>query len=254
MKKCSKCNIDKPIDNFGKAKAYKDGFYCWCKECTAAYHREKKKNIIPVAKVSYQECKICKIVKSADLFTLSKSTKTGIESRCKQCYRDVTRERRGGLNPKTVERHALAKEDKFRCGLCNKIQELKEKVKDGCCYQCNRRKARINSKKYYNTEKRREQSKKYAHRERTDRHKRRARLRDAIGNFTKEQLKARFEYHGDRCIYCKSTNRVTVEHMIPLCRGGTNWASNIAPSCYHCNTSKGKRTHKEFLDYQNSIK
>lgn len=40
MKTCTNCNTHKPLDNFGKKKAHKDGLEYWCKEC----HREYKKS------------------------------------------------------------------------------------------------------------------------------------------------------------------------------------------------------------------
>lgn len=42
------------------------------------------------------------------------------------------------------------------------------------------------------------------------------------------------------CIYCgdKSTQ---IEHIIPLCRGGTHGIGNLAGACERCNKSKGAR-------------
>jgi hypothetical protein len=37
MKKCSKCNIEKSHDEFGKDKARKGGLKSWCKPCYKAY-------------------------------------------------------------------------------------------------------------------------------------------------------------------------------------------------------------------------
>ena len=34
MKDCTKCNIEKPLRNFGKASKRKDGHHSWCKDCT----------------------------------------------------------------------------------------------------------------------------------------------------------------------------------------------------------------------------
>ena len=33
MKTCTKCHIEKSLDNFQKAKGYKDGYQTWCKSC-----------------------------------------------------------------------------------------------------------------------------------------------------------------------------------------------------------------------------
>ncbi len=85
--------------------------------------------------------------------------------------------------------------------------------------------------------------------------RRRARKRGAAGTFTANDWKQRLAYHGYRCIYCgveKSETPqgwLTCEHLIPLSRGGTNWPSNLAPSCLSCNCKKSTKTHFEFIEY-----
>jgi len=47
------------------------------------------------------------------------------------------------------------------------------------------------------------------------------------------------------CYYCKKVFLVdilTVEHLTPLCLGGTNDPSNIALACLTCNQEKGKES------------
>ena len=49
MKTCSKCGIEKPLDEFYKDKGSKDGKYCWCKPCakasSRAYYGENTKTV-----------------------------------------------------------------------------------------------------------------------------------------------------------------------------------------------------------------
>jgi len=44
MKKCSKCQIEKPFDDFYKKKTNKDGYYGHCKECQNEYGRSHYKD------------------------------------------------------------------------------------------------------------------------------------------------------------------------------------------------------------------
>ena len=49
---------------------------------------------------------------------------------------------------------------------------------------------------------------------------------------------------GDRCGYCRTSSCVTghpltVEHIVPLARGGTSDVSNLWMSCRRCNEFKG---------------
>lgn len=43
---------------------------------------------------------------------------------------------------------------------------------------------------------------------------------------------------GGKCFYCGSTERLTVDHIIPLKHGGSNLASNMITSCHSCNSTK----------------
>lgn|SRR5579885_596616 len=50
------------------------------------------------------------------------------------------------------------------------------------------------------------------------------------------------------CCYCKIVffiDELTVEHLTPLCLGGTNDPSNIALACGPCNHERGKKSWKE---------
>ena len=79
------------------------------------------------------------------------------------------------------------------------------------------------------------------------RQQRRALKANADGTSTAEQIKARFQYHENRCYYCgDNESGLHVEHRIPLSRGGSNWPANLVPSCPSCNLQKGTKTETEF--------
>jgi 5-methylcytosine-specific restriction endonuclease McrA len=44
------------------------------------------------------------------------------------------------------------------------------------------------------------------------------------------------------CIYCGSKENITIDHIIPITRGGMHVIGNLAPACSHCNSSKNNRT------------
>jgi len=52
-----------------------------------------------------------------------------------------------------------------------------------------------------------------------------------------------------RCQYCgktaKDDTRLEIDHITPLCEGGSNEDSNLVTACFDCNRSKGGRV----LDY-----
>ena len=50
-----------------------------------------------------------------------------------------------------------------------------------------------------------------------------------------------FEKHGEFCQHCGSTENITIDHIIPIAKGGTNEFINLQPLCKSCNSSKGAR-------------
>lgn len=53
-----------------------------------------------------------------------------------------------------------------------------------------------------------------------------------------------------KCFYCgcelNDSNR-TIDHVIPLSKGGKNTLENVVPCCFGCNNKKGTKTIREFL-------
>lgn len=48
------------------------------------------------------------------------------------------------------------------------------------------------------------------------------------------------------CAYCGSTEQITIDHIVPLSRGGRHEVENLAPACLPCNCSKGARLLSEW--------
>jgi hypothetical protein len=40
-KVCTRCGVDKPLSEYGRQSANKDGLYYHCKECVSAYHKAR---------------------------------------------------------------------------------------------------------------------------------------------------------------------------------------------------------------------
>lgn len=57
-----------------------------------------------------------------------------------------------------------------------------------------------------------------------------------------------------RCYWCDQSTRqhmgwqnsATIEHLVPVSQGGTNFASNLASACYRCNIMRGTMCVAEF--------
>jgi 5-methylcytosine-specific restriction endonuclease McrA len=70
---------------------------------------------------------------------------------------------------------------------------------------------------------------------------RRALKRQAPGYFTAEEWLDRLADYGGTCPCCLKRRKLTVDHIVPLAEGGTNWIWNIQPLCLRCNSAKGNR-------------
>jgi 5-methylcytosine-specific restriction endonuclease McrA len=54
------------------------------------------------------------------------------------------------------------------------------------------------------------------------------------------------ERWGGMCVYCQAVPADTVDHIVPVSRGGTNYRKNLVPACRSCNSSKSARDVHEF--------
>lgn len=52
------------------------------------------------------------------------------------------------------------------------------------------------------------------------------------------------------CCFCKSDGALTVEHLVPLAKGGKNEEHNLFGSCMKCNNSKGIKDWKAWFRKQ----
>ncbi len=49
----------------------------------------------------------------------------------------------------------------------------------------------------------------------------------------------------NRCLYCGSREKLTIDHVIPKSRGGDDSWENLVSACTDCNHRKGNRTPRE---------
>ena len=46
---------------------------------------------------------------------------------------------------------------------------------------------------------------------------------------------------GHRCVYCGATERLSLDHVMPFSRGGSDHPANLQALCLPCNWSKGAK-------------
>lgn len=78
--------------------------------------------------------------------------------------------------------------------------------------------------------------------------RRRARERSAPGKHGVRDIRKQLKAQRSKCYWCKVRLGVAyhVDHVIPLCKGGSNGPENIVLACAPCNLSKGQKMPSEF--------
>lgn len=72
--------------------------------------------------------------------------------------------------------------------------------------------------------------------------RRKALLADAgVFEFTSRDWRRMCARSGGRCFYCGHLAPLTMDHVIPITRGGRHSAGNLVPACARCNSSKKDR-------------
>jgi 5-methylcytosine-specific restriction endonuclease McrA len=152
------------------------------------------------------------------------------------------------------------------CTRCNKHLSDKDFYKDSrngglrsWCKFCHQKVSSAYQKSDPIGSRRRRQKYRDANPFRLDTHRahRRALKYGTTSSLTECEWKVVVESHGYICHICGATltlevrkdNTLSLDHELPLNRGGKNAKENVLPACWNCNRSKGDRTRSEFKDW-----
>lgn len=82
---------------------------------------------------------------------------------------------------------------------------------------------------------------------RLEAHRRRGRIRGADGHFTQDDVARIFAAQKGHCAACGKRRKLTIDHIKPLAKGGSNWPSNIQGLCLSCNQAKQAKDPIDFM-------
>jgi 5-methylcytosine-specific restriction endonuclease McrA len=82
---------------------------------------------------------------------------------------------------------------------------------------------------------------------------RRARKRGADGSYTRHDVAKIAAAQKGRCAVCKKRAKLTIDHIVPLSKGGSNWPSNLQMTCMSCNCRKNDKDPIAFMREQGRL-
>lgn len=74
---------------------------------------------------------------------------------------------------------------------------------------------------------------------------RRGRVASA-GEYTHAEWESLCDFYGHICLCCRESKPLTVDHVVPLSKGGRNTIDNLQPLCASCNSRKNQK----IIDYR----
>jgi len=250
MKTCSKCAETKPLDLFAKDKRRPDGRGSRCKACENARNRERGRTISAAYTAlptdGERTCTACGETKPLTEFAPRKDSPTGFRSACNPCKREGD----AAAMRRWRERNPELNAQRAREWTASHLEQERERWRTYDAAHREERRLAIAKSRAENPE---------YHRE----------LRRAWREANIEACRARCRAYWNRrragadpsaevdafaellllqaCAYCGATGDMSIDHVVPLSRGGKHEIENLLPACRSCNSSKGAKLLEEWL-------
>lgn len=167
--------------------------------------------------IEYKACSKCKQVKPTSEFGKHKPSRNGLYSQCFICQRQA----------RAIQRVKRANQIKIEQQ--NNYQKNKEKRK---AYAAAWQKANPDKFKQYQSISKKRNKEAIAANTRRRNARRKA---NGVFAISKKEL---IKLSQGPCFYCGSKDRITVDHVVAIARGGADSIGNLVSACKTCNSSK----------------
>lgn len=231
-KKCSKCGIEKNINEFHKKSESKDGLNTRCKVCISKYHSLYSNSNSVRKKINIPELKVCGKCgenKLSKEFSKNRSKIDGLCGYCKKC----DTKKASMLRKKNRNRHAdqIKIPNEKICPRCNNLKKSRgfaknRNRKDGLNPYC---KSCTSEIMVVQNAKRRELS------------------LQLDENFTPEDASIVKMACHNQCILCGTFENLSIDHFRPLSKLNVLEIGNAIVLCRSCNSKKHNADPEEFF-------
>jgi len=218
MKRCTKCGRELELDRFARHKGKRDDLRSQCKDCDRAYREQNAERIAQYLSNYYVE---------------NKGQLSAYHKEWSADNADHLREYRQQQPPETPEQRE------------RRLSHRREWRKQNLEYERQYREKHRERLRKYN----REWLRAHPATMLAGLHRRRARVAESGGSYTPAEWRALCERYTYTCLCCGRQEpeiKLTVDHVIPISKGGSNDISNIQPLCSSCNFRK----HARIIDYR----
>lgn len=212
--------------------------------------------------------KRCPRCKRSDVpFGRNKNESDGLSVWCKPCKRDDMRQRYAADPEMRRKAQERAQEQRSRLDTHSPEYLAKYREYSRRYSQTPRGKEtnRLRSRRYYHTnptvrayhdqyEKRRRETdpafrERWRFYKRQKNHQRRAQVTANGAMYTQAEWDRLCAFYNHRCLCCGKRRPLTVDHVVPVTKGGSNLIQNLQPLCRPCNSRKSDQT----IDYRPTL-
>lgn len=219
---------DDPAPKLRQRKKYAASNSESIRERKRKYHDLQRSRNNSGPTVERKTCSTCDAEKDASQFHTHRAMPSGLSFECIGCAKE-RRDKRIQEDPDFYKRDYVKNRESHRRSRLRYRERNREKV----IQQCRDWRA-ANPEKYLASV-----------------HARRARMLGSEGAHTAGEVRRIRKMQRDRCATCSislSDAGCHIDHIVPISKGGTNWASNLQMLCPRCNLKKSAKDPIEWAN------